>query len=84
MLPFIEKVYIWLNSLCLLNLIPRYFLFNNYQDSLKSSLYQVFLKINVKKQPQKIHRYFPVNIKEFLKTFFFKEHLQKTASGCSS
>ena len=39
--------YIRLNSLYLLNLIRHQFYFNNYQDSFKSSVYQVFLKIDV-------------------------------------
>ena len=39
--------YIRLNSLFLLNLIPRHFCFTNYPDSFKCSFYQVFLKIDV-------------------------------------
>ena len=59
-LPFNTTIYIAeqslicytrLNSLYLLNLIWRQLYFNSYEDSLKSSIYQVFLKIDVKKQP---------------------------------
>lgn len=63
LLSFTEKIYVVeqlliratrLNSFYLLNLIWRQFYFSNYQDSLKSSIHQVFLKIDVEKQPREL------------------------------